>query len=273
MFRIDQKTPRLLAAPVRTLELIFHATAREARKGSGNAVLGLIMNMMQTIMMVAAFYVLMNFIGRSAAIRGDFVLYVMSGIFLFITHTRTMAAVAGAEGPTGQMMKHAPMNPVIAVAAAAFASLYTQLLSASVVLYFYHAAIQPISIEDPVGMMAMFLLAWGSGAIFGMVAYAFMPWNPRVINLIVTLYQRVNMLASGKMFLANTLAPAALMMFDWNPLFHIIDQTRGFVFLNYSPHNSNVVYPVVVTGIVFVIGLMGVFYTRIYASASWGATR
>ncbi len=273
MFRIDSKERGLLAAPARTLELMFHATVREARKGSGNAVMGLIMNMMQTVLLVAAFYVLMNFIGRSAAIRGDFVLYVMSGIFLFITHTRTMAAVAGAEGPTSQMMKHAPMNPVIALSAAAFSSLYTQLLSASVVLYLYHAVVTPITIDDPVGTVGMFLLAWGSGAVFGMVAYAFTPWSPRIMGLVVTLYQRINMLASGKMFLANTLPPAMLAMFDWNPLFHIIDQTRGFVFLNYSPHNSSIIYPVAVTGVAFVIGLMGVFYTRMYASASWSIGR
>ncbi|MCJ8138357.1 ABC transporter permease [Falsirhodobacter halotolerans] len=273
MFRIEQKRRGLLSAPARTLEVIFHATVREARKGSGNAVMGLIMNILQTVLLVAAFYVLMNFVGRSAAIRGDFVLYVMSGIFLFLTHTKTMGAVAGSEGPTSQMMKHAPMNPVIALSASAFAALYTQLLSAAVVLYIYHAAVQPITIEDPVGMMAMFLLAWASGAIFGMVAYAFMPWNPRLVGLLVMLYQRVNMLASGKMFLANTLPAMMLAMFDWNPLFHIIDQTRGFVFLNYTPHNSSITYPVVVSAVAFVIGLMGVFYTRIYASASWGVGR
>jgi ABC-type polysaccharide/polyol phosphate export permease len=51
------------------------------------------------------------------------------------------------------------------------------------------------------------------------------------------------MIASGKMFVANTLPPAMLAMFDWNPLFHIIDQCRGFVFNNYFPRNSNWEYP------------------------------
>jgi ABC-type polysaccharide/polyol phosphate export permease len=62
-----------------------------------------------------------------------------------------------------------------------------------------------------------------------------------------------------------------LVMFDWNPLFHCIDQARGFVFINYNPHYSSVSYPVYVTIALIMIGLMGEFYTRRHASASWGA--
>jgi ABC-type polysaccharide/polyol phosphate export permease len=41
-------------------------------------------------------------------------------------------------------------------------------------------------------------------------------------------YQRANMIASGKMFIVNTRPPFMLTMFDWNPLFHCIDKARGF---------------------------------------------
>ena len=46
-------------------------------------------------------------------------------------------------------------------------------------------------------------------------------------------------------------------MYTWNPLFHSIDQTRGFMFENYHPHYSSVLYPIVVTMVLMVIGLMG----------------
>ncbi|MDB6452659.1 ABC transporter permease [Falsirhodobacter sp. 20TX0035] len=270
MFQIELNRRSAFSAILRTGEVVFHATVRHIRKGSGNAIVGLLMNMLGTIMMVTAFTVLMSLSGlKGGAIRGDFILYVMSGIFLFITHTQTMAAVSRAEGMTSQMMKHSPMNPVVAILAAALSQLYVQLLSATVVLYIYHAAVHPIHIDDWQGMMGMFLLAWGSGVAIGMVAYAFMPWAPRTVGMIVTLYQRINMIASGKMFLANSLPAMMLSMFDWNPLFHIIDQNRGFIFLNYLPRNTNITYPLIVTLVFFMIGLMGIFYTRNYASASW----
>lgn len=274
MFQVELNRRSTFAAIMRTTEVIFHATVRNIRKQHYNAIIGLVMNIAQTLMLVTAFYFMMSFSGlKGAAIRGDFVLYIMSGIFLFLTHTRTMGSVARAEGMTSQMMKHSPMNPVVAITAAALAELYTQTLSAAVVLYLYHAAVTPIHIDQWQGMMAMFLLAWGSGAAIGMVAYAFMPWSPGFIGLIVTLYQRINMIASGKMFLANTLPGPMLALFSWNPLFHIIDQLRGFVFLNYDPRNTNYEYPLIVTLVFFVIGLMGIFYTRLYASASWGVGR
>ena len=64
-----------------------------------------------------------------------------------------------------------------------------------------------------------------------------------------------------------------LNMFDWNPLFHCIDQARSYIFINYFPHNSNWEYPLWVGLVLLMIGLMGEFYTRRHASLSWQARR
>ncbi len=112
------------------LELIYHATVRHIRKSHGNALLGLVMNMFQTVLLVVTFYIMFSVLGlRGNSIRGDFLLYVMSGIFLFMTHTKAMGAVFGAEGPTSAMMKHAPMTTAISISSAALSALYIQLLS------------------------------------------------------------------------------------------------------------------------------------------------
>jgi len=83
------------------------------------------------------------------------------------------------------------------------------MLSAIVVLYVYHAAFKPITIYDPVGCLAMMLLAWGSGVAVGMVMQAARPWWPAGISMLATIYQRMNMIFSGKMFVANA-APAIM---------------------------------------------------------------
>ncbi len=117
----------------------------------------------------------------------------------------------------------------------------------------------------------MLLLAWFTGIAVGIVFLALKPWAPKAIPMIANIYQRANMIASGKMFLANTLPGYMLAMFDWNPLFHEIDQARGFIFLNYNPHFSSITYPVVVSVVLLVLGLMGESFTRRHASASWSA--
>ena len=96
---------------------------------------------------------------------------------------------------------------------------------------------------------------------------------PKLAPILMLIIGRVNIFASGKMILGNSLSFAKLKLFDWNPLFHIIDQTRGFAFINYSPRNSNLEYPVYATLALLMIGLMAEFVTRKSVSISWSAGR
>lgn len=259
---------------VSILEVTYHATVRSVQNANGNAIVALFLSISQTLLLVAVFYMMFAVLGlRSAAVRGDFVLYLLSGIFLYITHVRTVSSVMGAEPATSGMMNHAPMNTAIAILAAAFGALYIQVLSLIVVLAIYHSAITPIMIEDPAGAFYCFFLAWAFGVVMGIIFYSLKPWAPGVVQLLALFYRRANMIASGKMFLANTLPGYMLAMFDWNPLFHMIDQSRGFTFINYNPHFSSISYPAYVIAVLLVIGLMLEFYTKRQSSASWGARR
>ncbi|WP_368185487.1 ABC transporter permease [Aestuariibius sp. HNIBRBA575] len=254
------------------VELIYHSIVREIRKDHQNALMGLIMNMMQTIVFVIAFYFMFSVLGlRGAAIKGDFLLYIMSGIFLFLTHTKAMGAVVKAEGPASAMMKHAPMNTIVTITAAAVGSLYIQVLSLLTVLFLYHVIMTPVLIEEPVNAFAMLLLAWFSGVAVGVIFLSLKPWFPGFVQIASQIYARANMIASGKMFVANTMPPYLISLFDWNPLFHSIDQARGFTFINYDPLNSTVSYPLILSCTLIMLGMMGEFYTRKYASVSWTA--
>ncbi len=255
-----------------TMELIFHVAVRDIRKNNGNAIVGLLISIVQSLTMVLFFWFMFTVLKmRGSAVRGDFMLYSMSGIFMYMTHIRTIKAVSKAEGPTSAMMKHAPMNTVVAIAGQSLAALYQQTLAIVVILFIYNTMFNPVEIEYPVMAMAMLLLSWASGIGVGMVFKAATPWAPDFFGIVTTVYTRANMIASGKMFLANALPTSKLFWFAWNPLFHIIDQTRGFVFLNYNPHYSTITYPLTVTFVLFIIGLMGDTFTRQYASASWAA--
>ncbi len=256
------------------LELIYHSVVREVRKTHRNAVVGLLMNMMQTIVFLVTFYAMFSLLGmRGAAIRGDFMLYIMSGIFLFMCHTKTVSAVFSSEGPASPMMQHAPMTTFISMCAAALSALYLQLLSMFFVLFIYHVLFVPIQIDNPIGAMAMLLAAWISGVGIGMVFLALRPWAPDLTKILVSVYSRASMIASGKMFVANTMPSSLLVMFDWNPLFHSIDQIRGFVFLHYNPHFSSPSYPFYVALGLIMFGMIAESYTRKNASLSWNASR
>ena len=275
MFAKPRHTRSGISGTLAFLEQVYFGTVRGMRKSSGrNAVLGLIGSMMQTVIFIMAFYFMFQLMGvRSSPIKGDYMLYIISGISMFMTHNAAVQAVAGSEGPTSGMMQHAPMNTMIAVCSAALQSLYQQTITIGTILLIYHLAVNPVDIFDPIGLAGVFLLSWFTGVAIGMVFLALTPWHPPLVKILLMVYRRVNMLASGKMFVANTLPSSMLVMFDWNPLFHCVDQARGVMFINYSPMHSNLSYPLKVALVAVVLGLMGEFFTRKRASKSWGATR
>lgn len=268
-----QKRQTLAGAAFTILDLIYHNTVRSVRKSHKDALFAILMNIVQTLIMVGAMYLLFEILGmRGAAIRGDFLLYVMSGIFVFMCHVKSLGAVAGAEGPSSPMMQHLPMSTTVSIWSAAFSALYIQIISVSAILLGYHLLFTPIHIDQPVGTVAMLLLAWFSGVAFGSVFLAVKPWMPPVVGIVQQVYTRLNMFASGKMFVANTLTASMVAMFSWNPLFHIIDQGRGYMFVNYTPMKTNLTYPIAVSVALLVIGLIGESFTRKRVSLSWSAT-
>jgi ABC-type polysaccharide/polyol phosphate export permease len=270
MFRHKSQDRSWVSLGYETLELIYHAGVRSMRKTHHNAVLGLVMAIVQALIMLLIMYFMMSLFGmRRVAVRGDFMLYVMSGVFMFMTHIKAIGAVGSADGPTSAMMMHAPMNPIISIMGAALGSLYQQTLAACVILFVYHAVWNPITIDEPVGMLGMYLLSWFAGIGIGMIFLSARPWQPEFVGILKTLYQRANVIASGKMVLANNLQPNRRDWFDWNPLFHTIDQARGFIFLNYAPRFTDYHYAVYFATVCIMIGLMAEFFTRQYASASW----
>lgn len=274
MFQSTRKPQTGLGSAVAMFEVIYHSIVRSVRKAHNNAFMAIATNMLQVVIFVLAFYVMFSVLGlRGAAIRGDFLLYIMTGIFLYMTHTKSMGAVLGAEGPASPMMQHAPMNTIVSICSAALGALYIQVLSLFMILFVYHVAFTPVLIEQPFPAFGMLLIAWFTGCALGLVLLAIKPWFPTFVSIFAQIYQRANMIASGKMFVANTLPGFMLAMFDWNPLFHAIDQSRGYTFINYNPRYSSWEYAWWIGIILLMVGLMGEFYTRRHASISWNARR
>lgn len=254
------------------LHLIFVNTVRHIRKSHRSPIMALVVNIVQSLLLVAVFSFMYTVFGmRRTLIQGDFILFLMSGIFLFMTYNKTLITVASADPPTSPMMQHAPMNTSIALASSALSSLYTQTLSVVVILSVYELGWGRVEFQNLTGAAAMFFLAWACAAALGTVFFAAKPWAPQFVGIIQQVYTRANMFTSGKMFVANSMPTYMLAMFTWNPLFHVIDQARGFTFVNYNPHNSSTTYPVAFSLVCLTIGLLAEFFTRKHASASWSA--
>ncbi len=274
MFESTPHTRSMLGLIFNFCEVTFHASARKVRKTHGNAILAIALSIVQSLLFIAAFYFMFSILGgRSMAIRGNYLLYLMSGIFLYLTHIQTLRTVMGSEGPTSDMMQHAPMNTLVAICSSALSTLYTKFIALMCVLLMIHVLIEPVEFHNWSGAFGMFILVWFLGVTLGIVFMALNIWFPDVVGILSMVYIRANMIFSGKMFVANMMPAMMLPIFTWNPLFHVIDQTRGYVFVNYIPHNTNVAYPFYFSLVALLIGMMLEHYTRLHASASWNAKR
>ncbi|MDG1459827.1 MAG: ABC transporter permease [Pseudoprimorskyibacter sp.] len=265
----------LFSQALQMCALVYHSCVRNIRKSHRSPILAIISNLLQTLIFVIVFYVMFEFLGlRGTALRGDFLIYIMTGVFLFLTHVKSLSAVLGSEGPASPIMQHGPMSTAILIAAGMLSTLYVQITSALVVLIFYDFAFNPgilKTIDDPMGALGMLLLSWFTGGGVGLIFLAAKPWFPMLVNILSSVYQRANMIASGKLIVANALPAHIIVLFDWNPLFHVIDQCRGYAFINYTPRHTSWEYALKVGICLVALGLMCEFMTRKGASRSWTA--
>lgn len=267
-----RRNRNLFQAFLTTVELIYHSIVRDVRKSSGSAALGLVYEIAQTILFVAIFYVIFQFLGlRAFAIRGDVILFLVTGVFLFMIHNKAIGTVMSSGTPTSQIMKHAPMTPFISILSSTLAGLYLQVVAFFIILFFIHVMRGGLELYNPTGLILPIFLSWASGCAIGLLFLAVKPFAPKIVPMIAMVYRRANMIASGKMTPANMLPAATVQWFDWNPLFHTIDQARGHAFVNYFPARTNLEYAMWFTIILVIIGFMAERWLTKNMSVSWSA--
>lgn len=79
---IQRKNRTVVQAAGTTLGLIYHQTVYNLRNDHRNAIVGLLLTILQSSIFMMAFLLIYLIMGvRNSPIRGDFMLYLMSGIF------------------------------------------------------------------------------------------------------------------------------------------------------------------------------------------------
>ena len=205
----------LFGASMSFMELLFHSVVRDARKSSGNATLGLLLVMLQSLTMLAVFFLLFTVLGmRSAAIRGDFVVFLLTGIFLFLTHNKAVASAMGAVSPVGGLTLHTPISSLLNILASVLSGLYLQVLGFALILLVVHIMRGGLEFYNPAGLIFPFFMAWASGIAIGLMFGVLRPFAPKFIPMIAMMYRRANMITSGKMLPANYMSATMITWFD-----------------------------------------------------------
>ncbi len=248
--------------------LVYHSIVRNVRVKSGSAAMGILSEVSKIFVFFVMFYLLFTIMGRSVAIRGDFFLFLLSGIFLMLIHMGAISSVMSADSAVSSMMQHAPMSVILSVISSALATLYLQVVAIVLILFFLFIFREGVTIYNPRGIVVPFFFTWASGLSIGLVFMMLRPLAPGFFSIFSKFYMRAQMISSGKFMPAGYLPASMVVWFDWNPLFHCIDQMRLAVFINYSREVSNMSYPIYFTLLFLVFGLMGEFWLRQFLSSS-----
>lgn len=256
----------------RFFELLYHGTVREVRKQHRSPIAGLISDIVQSAIYVLFFLMLTRVMGmRQPAIRGNEILYIMTGVFLFLVHIRAIGAVMGTKGPLNPMNLHRSMNSVLNILSASLAAVYIQIIAFIILMFASNVLVERVTVYDPKGFAFAFFVAWIAGVAIGNLMLSLSVFFPKIMKIASQTFQRVNMIFSGKFFLAGTVPGYMFALFSWNPLFHVIDYCRGAAFINYSATRTNINYALWVTFALFVLSFMLDHWARKYASESWKA--
>lgn len=239
------------------LSVLYHATVRDIRSAHANAFIAIGSEIAQALVLVILIMVFLNALGIGRLmVRGNAMLSVLTGVFLFLIYTRAFSRVISSAVKAGKMVRHRSTPPVLMYLSAALASLYIQVLALLVMLLATHVLFAPVVIDAAPRAALAVGLAWFSGLGAGVLAVSLRPYAPKLVQIAGSFYSRGNMFFSGKMVLAGSLSATVLQYFTWNPLFHAIDQARGAVFINYTATTTNLLYPFAVGAMCLLLGMM-----------------
>ena len=258
----NTRSPSIFWGTLDFMELIFHSVVREVRTQSGNATFGILKEVTQIATFMLMFYLLFLFMGRSVAIRGDFMMFLLTGIVLMLTHMKAIGTSMQASNATSAIMQHAPMTVMLSIMARAFAGLYFQFVAVALVVLVLWIVGSDLTVQNPAGLGLPVFFSWASGIAIGMVFMNVKPVAPGPMKAFSMLYRRAQMVTSGKFIPAAYMPAAMIPYFAWNPLFHCIDQARVATFVNYNSDVSNIAYPIWFTIVALTLGLMGEFWAR-----------
>lgn len=221
--------------------LVFTLTVRAIRAENRNPAMGILMSFSQPLFFGLFFWLMITVLGgRGAPIRADPITFIIVGFFLFIMHIRVVMDMGKALG--GGLLEHPHATPFLLICVKAFTIFYKQVMSAIILLALNYTIRGVYLMEDPLPFILAALLCWIGGVVIGtlfiLVNMSF-SWG----GILQTLYIRVCFITSGKMVVASQVPGAMRAVMDWNPLFHLIDQARGAVFLNYEATLTSMLYP------------------------------
>jgi ABC-type polysaccharide/polyol phosphate export permease len=241
-------------------QLVYSLVVRDLRTEHKNAALGILISVAQPLVAGLVFYFFITFMGGGfAKVRGDYMTFVLLGFVIFFMHVRTVNQVANALRE--DMLNHQRLSPFLLVSVKGISSAYKIVLALIILIAANYLARDVYEMQNLLLFLSAVFWCWIGGVAVGMVFLAanrYLSWGP----LLQTAYVRIMFFTSGKFFVANQLPGFMRPFMDWNPLFHLLDQSRSAAFVNYTARTTSMDYAIIVFLVLLVIAMLVENYVR-----------
>lgn len=223
--------------------LLFALTVRALREAAGGAAVGFLRGALAALAFCLVFYFVITFFGLGfVTVRGDLMVFILIGAGFFFLMQYTVMATIKAMRAGWRMAPHPHLSPILFVYAESLAVLYNWTLAIVAIFVGNAFVVGRMEFETPLLIFPLFALAWLTGIGIGLVFGFLLGWFSWAAML-KRVFFKIMFFTSGKFTNANFIPPDMLPFFQWNPLFHLIDQMRDAAFVNYTAQKTNLIYP------------------------------
>ncbi len=235
--------------------VISALTLRETRSRYGNRKLGFFWALFEPFAHVSVFIAIFSGLGRSAPIGDSIGVFILTGIMPWLLFNNLVSTIMNGLGANKALLGYPqvmPMDIVISRVLIEFSS-----ITIVFILFIGFAIFLGISIKidnfiQLLSATALFIIL---GMGIGLINAAILISTPSYSN-IYSAISRPLYFASGVFFTADFLSPGAYQILSYNPLLHMMDWFRSGFYPSFNSTLYDVKYTLIVTFVVFFIGLL-----------------
>ena len=238
-----------------TAQKLFHYAVGMVRQESGSTSMGFLKALLENLFMFFSIMIIMLLLrGIGVNIRGEFGFFVLSGVALFMLHNKIITALMLKKG-TDPMLAILSISRGMMILGAIIHTVYMQFFVTCILFFGCVIIYGTVPVFDWNMLIFCYLLTILWSVSLGSIFLALLPLSPEIFKKIAMMYRRVGMVTSGKMIPGNLLGLMGRFqgLFLFNPLFHLIDQSRGAMFQHYVPNVSNIYFPIQMSAAVFAV--------------------
>ncbi len=252
----------MLLGTTTTLYKIYFYAVAGIRKESGSTSIGFVILIIETfvtfLMMLAIMMLMRSMMGSAGSIRGPFGFYVFIGVSLFMMHVKMLGSVF-SKPPKDSMSAVLAISQSVKILGDILNTVYmmtiVNILFYAILVAYYQSTV----IDNWTGFLICYFgnILWVCCiGIWSLALRGLWRWGA---TKLLMLYRRAAIITSGKMIPGNYIWISGRFggLFLINPLFHYIDQARGFAFQHYNPYVSSLSFPIQATAIGLCVGVIG----------------